>query len=87
MRNAANPCEYPEYAQLTPVNKENRPEKTQGGDVSIVSNVSKYSRNSRNSQQYSHPENRTFNTSQQEIMGHSQYSHCFRELLTSKVIV
>jgi len=86
MRNAANPCEYPEYPQSKPVNKENSTEKTQRGDVSIVSNVSKYSRNSRNSQEYSHPENRPFNTSKQEIIGHSQYSHCFRELLTSKVI-
>jgi hypothetical protein len=86
MRYAANPCEYPEYLQSGLVKVVNRPEKTHKGDVSKVSNVSKYSRNSRNSQQYSHPKNRIYNTSKQEIIGHSQYSHCFRELLTSKVI-
>lgn len=80
------PCEYPEYPQSSPVNIENTTEKTQGGDVSKVSNVSKYSRNSQYSHEYSHQEKGLCSTSKQEKTGHSQNSHCFQELLTSKVI-
>lgn len=86
MMQASNPCECCEYHQLTSNNEENRPEKTQQVDVSFVSNVSKYSRNSRYSQEYSHPKNNLVSTQQQEKRVHSQYSHCFRELLVSKVI-
>jgi hypothetical protein len=84
---ASNPCECREYRELRSNKAQIRLEKTQRVDVSFVSNVSKYSRNSRNSQEYSHPENNLVSTQQQEKMVHSQYSHCFRELLVSKVIV
>jgi len=86
MTNAANPCEYREHRQLGPVNLENRPEKTHKGDVSFVNNVNKYSQSSQYSHRYSHPQFLTYRTREGRLEGPSQYSHCFRELLTSKVI-